>query len=106
MSLLDAAAVDVLCNRVDELDVQLGGRIVIRHDPRALASAEWNASNRIVDSETNQELCKKENVLKKVILPIRASNEAIQIITVKMIIDVEGYSMMLNLLERVPEEKL
>ena len=36
--------------KVDELDVQLGGRIVIRHDPRALASAEWNASNRIVDS--------------------------------------------------------
>ena len=35
--------------KVDELDVQLGGRIVIRHDPRALASAEWNASNRIVD---------------------------------------------------------
>ena len=30
--------------------MQLGGRIVIRHDPRALASAEWNASNRIVDS--------------------------------------------------------
>ena len=35
--------------KVDELDVQLGGRIIIRHDPRALASAEWNASNRIVD---------------------------------------------------------
>ena len=35
--------------KVDELDVQLGGRIIIRHDPRALVSAEWNASNRIVD---------------------------------------------------------
>ena len=35
--------------KVDELDVQLGGRIVIRHDPRVLALAEWNASNRIVD---------------------------------------------------------
>lgn len=36
-------------NQVQELDVQLGGRIIIRHDPRALASAEWNSSNRIVD---------------------------------------------------------
>ena len=35
--------------KVDELDVQLGGRIIIRHDPRVLALAEWNASNRIVD---------------------------------------------------------
>ena len=35
--------------KVDELDVQLGGRIIIRHDPRALALAEWNASNRIVE---------------------------------------------------------
>jgi len=36
-------------DQVDELDVQLGGRIIIRHDPRPLASAEWNSSNRIVD---------------------------------------------------------
>ena len=35
--------------QVDELDVQLGGRIIIRHDPRSLASAEWKASNRVVD---------------------------------------------------------
>ena len=35
--------------KVAELDVQLGGRIIIRHDPRALASAEWKSSNRIVD---------------------------------------------------------
>jgi len=35
--------------KVAELDVQLGGRIIIRHDPRALASAEWKASNRVVD---------------------------------------------------------
>jgi len=35
--------------KVDELDVQLGGRIIIRHDPRSLASAEWKASNRVVD---------------------------------------------------------
>ena len=36
-------------DKVDELDVQLGGRIIVRHDPRALASAEWSSSNRIVD---------------------------------------------------------
>ena len=36
-------------DQVDELDVQLGGRIIIRHDPRALSAAEWNSSNRIVD---------------------------------------------------------
>jgi len=35
--------------QVPDLDVQLGGRIIVRHDPRALASAEWNSSNRIVD---------------------------------------------------------
>ena len=36
-------------DQVEELDVQLGGRIIIRHDPRALSAAEWNSSNRIVD---------------------------------------------------------
>ncbi len=35
--------------KLQELDVQLGGRIIIRHDPRALASAEWTTSNQIVD---------------------------------------------------------
>ncbi len=35
--------------KLDELDVQLGGRIIIRHDPRASTSAEWAASNQIVD---------------------------------------------------------
>ena len=35
--------------QVSELDVQLGGRIIVRHDPRGLAAAEWNSSNRIVD---------------------------------------------------------
>ncbi len=35
--------------KLQELDVQLGGRIIIRHDPRALALAEWTASNQIVD---------------------------------------------------------
>jgi predicted phage tail protein len=33
-----------------ELDVQVGGRVIIRHDPRALASAEWNSSNDIVQA--------------------------------------------------------
>jgi hypothetical protein len=37
-------------DQVDELDVQLGGRIIIRHDPRSIDLAEWNSSNRIVDS--------------------------------------------------------
>ena len=33
-----------------ELDVQIGGRVIIRHDPRALASAEWNSSNDVVQA--------------------------------------------------------
>jgi predicted phage tail protein len=35
--------------QVPDLDVQLGGRIIVRHDPRPLVSSEWNSSNRIVD---------------------------------------------------------
>lgn len=31
-----------------ELDVKIGGRVIIRHDPRGLSTAEWNASNNIV----------------------------------------------------------
>jgi predicted phage tail protein len=33
-----------------ELDVQIGGRVIIRHDPRALASADWNSSNDVVQA--------------------------------------------------------
>ena len=33
-----------------ELDVRLGGKVVIRHDPRPLVSAEWAASTQIVDA--------------------------------------------------------
>jgi predicted phage tail protein len=33
-----------------ELDVQVGGRVIIRHDPRALASAEWNSSNNVIEA--------------------------------------------------------
>jgi hypothetical protein len=33
-----------------ELDVQVGGRVIIRHDPRGLASAEWNSSNDVVQA--------------------------------------------------------
>lgn len=33
-----------------ELDVKLGGRVVIRHDPRPAAVAEWAASTQIVDA--------------------------------------------------------
>jgi predicted phage tail protein len=33
-----------------ELDVQVGGRVIIRHDPRALASAEWDSSNDVVQA--------------------------------------------------------
>jgi hypothetical protein len=33
-----------------ELDVQIGGRVIIRHDPRALGSADWNSSNDIVQA--------------------------------------------------------
>jgi hypothetical protein len=31
-----------------ELDVRVGGRVIIRHDPRAIAAAEWNSSSDIV----------------------------------------------------------
>jgi predicted phage tail protein len=33
-----------------ELDVQVGGRVIIRHDPRGLAAAEWNSSNDVVQA--------------------------------------------------------
>jgi predicted phage tail protein len=33
-----------------ELDVQVGGRVIIRHDPRALAGADWNSSNDVVQA--------------------------------------------------------
>lgn len=33
-----------------ELDVKLGGKVIIRHDPRALPTAEWAASTQIVDA--------------------------------------------------------
>ena len=33
-----------------DLDVRVGGRVIIRHDPRALASAEWNSSNDVVQA--------------------------------------------------------
>jgi predicted phage tail protein len=34
----------------DELDVKLGGKVIIRHDPRPKASAEWAASTQIVEA--------------------------------------------------------
>jgi predicted phage tail protein len=33
-----------------ELDVQVGGRVIIRHDPRAIAGADWNSSNDVVQA--------------------------------------------------------
>ena len=33
-----------------ELDVQVGGRVIIRHDPRALGSADWNSSSNVIQS--------------------------------------------------------
>jgi predicted phage tail protein len=33
-----------------ELDVQVGGRVIIRHDPRAITAADWNSSNDIVQA--------------------------------------------------------
>ena len=35
--------------KVAQLDVQLGGRIIIRHDPRTTGSASWLTSNKVVD---------------------------------------------------------
>ena len=36
--------------QASDLDVRVGGRVIIRHDPRALASAEWNSSNDVVQA--------------------------------------------------------
>lgn len=36
--------------QASDLDVQVGGRVIIRHDPRDLASAEWNSSNDVVQA--------------------------------------------------------
>lgn len=36
-------------NQATELDVQVGGKVIIRHDPRTAVQAEWGSSNRIVD---------------------------------------------------------
>lgn len=33
-----------------DLDVRLGGRVIIRHDPRPIATAEWSGSAQIVDA--------------------------------------------------------
>ena len=33
-----------------ELDVRVGGRVIIRHDPRALGTAEWNSANDVVQA--------------------------------------------------------
>ena len=33
-----------------ELDVRVGGKVIIRHDPRPLSSAEWASSTQIVDA--------------------------------------------------------
>jgi predicted phage tail protein len=37
-------------NQSSELDVRIGGKVIIRHDPRNLASAEWAYSSQIVDA--------------------------------------------------------
>ena len=36
--------------QASELDVQVGGRVIIRHDPRALSIADWNSSNDVVQA--------------------------------------------------------
>lgn len=37
-------------NESDELDVRVGGKVIIRHDPRGIDTAEWEATTKIVDS--------------------------------------------------------
>ena len=37
-------------NQATDLDVQIGGKVVIRHDPRSAAQAEWASSNIIIDA--------------------------------------------------------
>jgi predicted phage tail protein len=36
--------------QASELDVRVGGRVIIRHDPRPLVNAEWNSSNDVVQA--------------------------------------------------------
>lgn len=37
-------------NQSAELDVRIGGKVVIRHDPRIASQAEWGSSNSVVDA--------------------------------------------------------
>lgn len=37
-------------NATTELDVRVGGKVIIRHDPRSLSTAEWASSTQIVDA--------------------------------------------------------
>lgn len=37
-------------NQTLELDVRVGGKVIIRHDPRPLSSAEWASSTQIVEA--------------------------------------------------------
>ena len=37
-------------NQTTELDVRVGGKVIIRHDPRDITSAEWASSSQIVEA--------------------------------------------------------
>ena len=46
-----------------DLDVLVGGEVLIRHDPRALPTAEWNTSNAIVQAAAGNQTQKQVPLL-------------------------------------------
>ena len=50
-------------NLATDLDVLVGGEVLLRHDPRALPTAEWNSSNAIVQSAAGSQTQKQVPLL-------------------------------------------
>jgi predicted phage tail protein len=50
-------------NLATDLDVLIGGEVLIRHDPRAPSAAEWNSSNAIVQAAAGSQTQKQVPLL-------------------------------------------
>jgi len=50
-------------NLATDLDVLVGGEVLLRHDPRALPTAEWNSSNAIVQAAAGSQTQKQVPLL-------------------------------------------
>jgi hypothetical protein len=50
-------------NLATDLDVLVGGEVLLRHDPRALPTAEWSSSNAIVQSAAGNQTQKQVPLL-------------------------------------------